>query len=204
MAPTGNLFSWNWLVISNCRHHVHSAWELVSGPQLLQGWQIITFPEFFLTTNQVSRNTEEKFFANIASNAATEINSIVECLLIQHRLCQWENPFPNLKLKLEYTVLIHWLFPDLEKLVFPDCSNPVLIPSDKSFKVLKGYCHDNFAAFLSKLWWNYDPEPLFKTRNTSARHKRKISRDYPSPEKANQCILLEIFPTHKFDKTWKC
>ena len=29
---------------------------------------------------------------------------------------------------------------------------------------LKGYCHENFAAFSSKQWWNYDPEPLFKTR----------------------------------------
>ena len=42
------------------------------------------------------------------------------------------------------------------------------VSSQNKIRLLKGYFYDNFAAFSSKLWCNYDPEPLFKTRNTSA------------------------------------
>ena len=59
---------------------------------------------------------------------------------------------------------------------------------------LKGYCHDNFAAFSSKLWWNYDPEPLFKTRNTSATTRGRYREILQG--RANQNLFfLEIFPT---------
>ena len=54
-------------------------------------------------------------------------------------------------------------------------------------KTLKGYCHDNFAAFSSKLWWNYDPEPLFKTRNTSATTRGQYREILQG--RANQCFF---------------
>ena len=66
------------------------------------------------------------------------------------------------------------------------------------YERLKGYCQDNFAAFSSKLGWNYEPEPLFKTRNTSAITRGRCQKILQW--RANQCLFLEIFPTHN-DKT---
>ena len=57
---------------------------------------------------------------------------------------------------------------------------------------LKGYCHDNFTAFSSKLWWNYDPEPLFKTRTLLQPQEEDIKRF--SKEEQTRVFFWRYFP----------